>query len=149
MVAKNSAQGDKTSTEVEVKTDWSGVDSWDKAIAHFKGDLAESTIVFGDGVKLIEKAKLEGVEFILLECREVWNRKTGERDYINFLVMGRNGAKACFNDGSTGCMAQADGYKQTRGAFPAGIYCEKGLRSSTYEVEVDGKIQEATTFYFA
>jgi len=148
MVAKNSAQGEK-STDVVAKTDWSQVDSWDKAIAHFKGQVADSAEVFGDGVKLVEKSLLEGQEFILLECREVFNKKTGARDYINFLVVGRNGAKACFNDGSTGCMAQADTYKDTRGSFPSGIYCQKGLRSSTYEVEVDGKMQEATTYYFA
>lgn len=149
MVAKNSAQGDKPSAEVVVKTDWSTIESWDAAIAHFKGEIADSTLVFGDGVKLVEKKQLEGIEFMLLECREVFNKKTNERDYINFLVIARNGNKACFNDGSTGCMAQADAYKETRGSFPQGIYCEKGLRSSTYEVEIDGKLQEATTFYFA
>lgn len=149
MVAKNSAQAH--STEV-VKMDWSAVDSWEKASAYFQSQgimIEDSVNVFGDGVKLVEKKDLVDREFILLETREVYSKKTGELEYFNFLIMLRNGNKACFNDGSTGCMRQAQEYAEKNGNLPTGIYTQRGLRFSTYEVEVDGKPQEATTYYFA
>lgn len=145
MVAKNSAK----STDVVKAKDWSNVTSWDQAAAAFDGQITDSVNVFGDGVKLVDKAKLVDTEFILLETREVYNKKTGELDYFNFLGILRNGNKFCFNDGSTGCMKQAQEFEAKNGSLPAGIYCQRGLRSSTYEVEVDGKLTEATTYYFA
>lgn len=151
MVAKNSvpAQQSEGGKAVAVKRDWSAVDSWEAAAAAFNGQIQDSTNVFGDGVKLVEKKDLIDREFILLECREVYSKKTGELEYLNFLIIARNGNKACFNDGSTGCMRQAQQYQEMHGEYPAGIYCQHGLRVSEYEVEVDGKLQEASTYYFA
>lgn len=142
------AQQSKSKT-VEKKRDWSAVTSWEAAAAAFQGNIADSVDLFGDGIKLVEKKDLIDREFMLLECREVYSKKTGELEYLNFLCILRNGNKFCFNDGSTGCMKQAQDIAERTGSLPEGVYCQRGLRSSTYEVEVDGKLQEATTFYFA
>jgi hypothetical protein len=149
MVSNKSVPAQESGKAVEKKRDWTGVDSWDAAVAAFQGNIQDSVNTFGDGVKLVEKKELIDREFILLECRPVYNKKTGELDYLNFLCIARNGNKFCFNDGSTGCMRQAQEIEERTGELPEGIYCQRGLRSSTYEVEVDGKLQEATTYYFA
>lgn len=146
MVAKNSAK----STVVVVKTDWSEVTSWEAAAAAFQGDIQDATDVFGDGVKLVQKSQLVDREFMVLEMREVADKKTGAL-YWNVLGILRNGNKFCFNDGSTGVAKQCEEYIARTGRT-GGVYCEKGLRVSQYQVEDPqrpGVMLDAETYYFA
>lgn len=146
MVARKSAQDETVTAEVVVKKDWSSVTTWESATTQFQY-IADSNDAFGDGVRLVDKSKLIGVEFLVLEMKEVQDKKSF-KSYWNILVILRNGNKACFNDGSTGVAKQAEEWIARTGQT-GGIYCEKGLRLSEYMVEIDGKSELAKTYYFA
>lgn len=145
MVARKAAQNE-TSTEVVAKKDWSAVTSWDSAAAKFQY-VEDAANAFGDGVKLVDKAQLIDQEFMVLEIREVMDKKSFQ-EYVNILCIARNGNKFCFNDGSTGVAKQAREWVSRTGQT-GGIYCQNGLRVSEYDVEVDGKTTRARTYYFA
>lgn len=143
MVAKKNEK----STDVVKAKDWSSVTSWEAATAEFQY-VADAADAFGDGVKLVkDKHTLIDQEFMVLEIREVQDKNTFA-EYVNILAIARNGNKFCFNDGSTGVAQQARDWVQRTGQT-GGIYCQRGLRVSEYEVEVDGRLQKAETFYFA
>lgn len=138
------------SKAVEVRKDWSSVSSWEDAVAEFGGPngITNAAEAFGDGSELLQKDALVGKEFMVLDWSYVTDLDTG-REYVNVLVINRQGQKARFNDGSTGVYRQCKDYEDRYGGKQGGIYCPKGLRVSEYTTEVDGKSQKARTFYFS
>lgn len=153
MVAKASgpATSDESAprAEVELSTDWGAVTTWEAAIAEFGiGEIIPAADAFGDGSQLTDnKDELCGVAFLVLDWRYVTDPQT-DRQYVNVLVMLKESqTKVRFNDGSTGVADQCRAFEEKRGKR-GGIYCPRGLRRSDYTVEIDGKKQAATTYYF-
>jgi len=136
------------SKAVEVRKDWGSVSSWDDAVNEFGGQIVNSAEAFGDGSVLLQKDELVGKEFMVLDWDYVTDMDT-QHEYVNVLVINRQGQKARFNDGSTGVYQQCKDYEDRYGGKHGGIYCTKGLRVSEYTVEIDGKSQKARTFYFS
>lgn len=127
--------------------DWREVTNVNDALA-LLGNVANSADLFGDGTTLIkDKAELVGRSFIVLE----WRFQTDEesnREYVNVHIMGADGSRARFNDGSTGVYSQLK--ELTEKGFTGGIKVPNGLRRSDYTKELaDGSRSAATTFYFA
>jgi hypothetical protein len=143
------AKGERNSVEVSV--DWGSVTSWEAAVSVIgDSNIVPSTVAFGDGSVLLEdKDVLIGAEFMVLDWNYVKNKTTGEDAYVNVLVMNRAGSKVRFNDGGTGVFKQCKEFEAMHGRR-GGVYCNKGLRRSDYQVD-DGKggLMEATTYYFA
>lgn len=152
MAAKTSPE-ENSSTEVEVKgVDWGKIDSLDAARAALLeqyGNVLESSVLFGDGAEFIkDKNELLNVPFLILEWKFVKDPDTGN-DYVSVLVMHAvTGTKGRFNDGSTGIYAQLRQVTNEYG-INGGVAVKHGLRKSTYDKEVDGKMQKATTFYLS
>lgn len=148
-LATNDNGAEEPRADIVVKTDWGTVNSWADVLAMFPEGLDTSTEVFGDGSELIEdKSLLIDKPFAVLEFRVVTDKDT-LRDYVNVLVMLRDGNhKVRFNDGSTGVMAQCLEYERRTGRN-GGILCAKGLRVSEYVKDMpDGTKQPAKTYYF-
>lgn len=137
MVAKSK---DEASTDV-VKADFSHVNTWDDAFGEV-GTPVYSADVFGDGFPLVEKEKLIGMEFVMLDFSYV---KVGDsnKEYVNVRAMRRDGVKFCFNDGGTGVKAQCGEFEQQYGRR-GGLVATRGLRVSRYMYEGD----KAETYYF-
>lgn len=117
------------------------------ALEQAYGAVLDSSVLFGDGSEFLkDKDVLVGSPFVVCDFRFVTDEKTGN-EYVNVLIMGRDGSKARFNDGGTGVYAQLKQVHQEYGVI--GIQCKNGLRKSEYEKEVDGKTQRAVTYYLS
>lgn len=138
MVAKSK---DDTSAAV-AKRDFSAVNTWDEAFNEV-GMPVYSADVFGDGFPLIEKEKLLGLEFVVLDFSYVQAAEGSVKQYANIRCMRRDGVKFCFNDGGTGVMAQCAEFEEKYGRR-GGLVASRGLRVSRYMYEGD----KAETWYF-
>jgi hypothetical protein len=138
MVAKSK---DEASTDV-VKTDFSTVNSWEEAFDKV-GVPVYSADIFGDGFPLIDKSKLLGLEFVMLDFSYVKASDVTEKVYVNVRAMRRDGVKFCFNDGGTGVMAQCAEFENQTGRR-GGLVASRGLRVSRYTNEHG----DAETYYF-
>lgn len=126
---------------------WAAVDNLADARA-LLGKVVTASEALGDGSEFItDKNLLVKVRFLVLDYRFITDEKT-EREYVNVLIMGTDGSKARFNDGSTGIYAQLKEFNERFGPG-VGIEVKNGLRKSDYVTEVDGKKQEATTYYLS
>lgn len=148
MVARK-AQETQEPTEVEkAGPDWSKAQNFIdvESIANEHGLVVLSgSHIFGDGATLVEKDKLVGVPFKILEWHDVEDKET-KRTYTTVLAMAsRDGAvvKVRFNDGSreSGIRPQLQRVMEEYG--PCIIECRMGLRKSTYTNEHGA----GTTFY--
>jgi hypothetical protein len=109
------------------------------------GTVVSSSDALGDGSEFIkDKNTLKGVPFLVLDWRFVTDEET-QREYVNVLIMGANGNKARFNDGSTGVYAQLKGLTEQYGGT-VGLEVKSGLRRSDYK-NPDGT--PATTYYLS
>ena len=109
----------------------------------------------GSAYMVIDKAKLEGVPFAIVDTR-IWHSTKYDNDAMSIMLVtkdeldGRN--HFVINDGSTGIMQQVLGAVERSGR-KGGFACPNGLRSSTYDVEVTDPFEgttktiEATTYY--
>jgi hypothetical protein len=112
------------------------------------GKVVTASEALGDGSEFItDKNLLVKSPFLVLDYRFVTDEKT-EREYVNVLIMGTDGSKARFNDGSTGVYQQLKDFTAQYGPG-VGIEVKGGLRRSDYVTEVDGKKQDATTYYLS
>lgn len=152
MVARKNEEKQDPSTDVE-----SAVPNWGEAenfidvqaIAdEFGIPTFAGSALFGDGADLMDKQKLVGVPFKILDWRIVLDDKT-KREYVTVLAMANlegRPYKVRFNDGSTGIMAQLKHVNETHGKCI--IECRNGLRRSDYTFTNDkGGTEAATTFY--
>lgn len=127
--------------------DWSKVN--DLATAReLLGTVVDASDVVGDGADFIkDKNLLVGVPFLVLEWKFVVDEKTN-REYVNVHIMGGDGRRARFNDGSTGVYAQLKKVSDEMGVM--GIQVKGGLRRSDYVKDMkDGSRTDATTYYLA
>lgn len=133
----------KAATSAEVaKKDFTDVVTWDDAFAAV-GVPVYSADIFGDGFPLVDKEKLLGLEFVMLDFSYVKASEESEKEYVNVRAMRRDGVKFCFNDGGTGVMAQCAEFEAQTGRR-GGLVASRGLRVSRYIYNGD----KATTFYF-
>lgn len=134
------------SKDVAPAINWADIDNLADARAAL-GNVVSATDVLGDGAEFItDKNVLVGSPFLILDWHFIVDEKT-EREYVNVLIMGANGAKARFNDGGTGVYAQLSDVSSRMGVV--GIEVKGGLRRSDYVKEVNGKKESATTYYLS
>jgi hypothetical protein len=133
----------KPSKAVTPDIDWAKIDNLADARAAL-GTVVTASEILGDGSEfLANKDALVGYPFLVLDWRYLIDEKSG-REYVNVLIMGSNGEKARFNDGSTGIYAQLK--EVTERVGKVGIQVKNGLRRSDYVKEGVG---DATTYYLS
>lgn len=142
MVSKATDKPAATETE-KAEFDWRTVTNLQDARAAL-GNVVNVSDVLGDGSTFFDdKAVLVGKPFLILDWRFIVDQKSG-REYVNVLIMGANGDKVRFNDGSTGVYEQI---KKIDAEFgKVGVEVRGGLRRSDYVKEGIG---EATTYYLS
>lgn len=113
------------------------------------GEIADAGLEIGDGFSLLnDKNILVGRPCLFME----WTFRAGDfaAPYVSVRVVAQfhGGAlgKFIFNDGSTGIAEQLAKYQKNTGKT-GGLAVKQGLRRSDYEVEIDGRMSPATTFY--
>jgi len=137
MVSKSTAKQDTP------EIDWQGISNLAEARAAL-GNVVNVSEILGDGSTFFDdKSVFVGKPFLVLDWRFIVDEKSG-REYVNVLIMGANGDKARFNDGSTGVYAQLK--EVTERVGKVGLEVRGGLRRSDYVKEGVG---EATTYYLA
>lgn len=137
------------------------IETWDQLGSYISEQeiLLEHVSQYGSGLKVLEKKeRLIEVPFMILDYR-FHEGKQGEFASVAIMtklpieVDGQPHSKFVVNDGSTGIKDQLKRIEEERVAkgndMRRPLYCPKGLRKSTYEVEVDGETTEATTYYLA
>lgn len=112
------------------------------------GNVVDVSELLGDGSTFYtDKSVFVGKPFLILDWRFIVDEKTN-REYVNVLVMGPNGDKARFNDGSVGVYQQIKSIHEAHGKI--GVQVKGGLRQSNYVKELeDGSRSDATTYYLS
>jgi hypothetical protein len=159
MVTKASSKSEETnegnaqpSAEVSKPTiQWGQIDNIAdarNALENAGVAVIASNVLFGDGSEFIQdKSRLVGTPFLVLDWRFIIDEET-KREYVNVLVMNPQGAKARFNDGSTGVYQQLK--QVTEQAGIVAIECRLGLRKSDYTYTNDkGETSKAVTYYLS
>lgn len=129
------------------------ITNFDEAIrlaTEVHGQIVAADQELGDGFALLNKEQknlLCGVPLLLLE----WKFRGGDfGNFVTLRVIARNPdgsvSKYIVNDGSTGIAEQLADYQQNT-ARTGGMFVGKGFRRSDYEVEIDGELRGASTFY--
>jgi hypothetical protein len=126
---------------------WTNIDNLADARAAL-GVVVNISELLGDGSTFFDdKSVFVGKPFLILEWHFIEDQKT-EREYVNVLIMGANGDKARFNDGSTGIYKQLKQITEEAGVI--GLEVKGGLRKSDYTFEKeDGTKGSATTYYLS
>lgn len=114
------------------------------------GQIVAADQELGDGFALLSKEQknlLCGIPLLLLE----WKFRGGDfGKFVTLRIIARNpdgsASKYIVNDGSTGIAEQLADY-QTNTGRTGGMFVGKGFRRSDYEVEIDGDMRDASTFY--
>ncbi len=122
------------------------------------GGVERSTEVLGNGFAVLptkDKAKLVGVRFLIMS----WQYNEGDQgEFVSANIVTKDGDRFVLNDGSTGILRQLRQLEARRReeapGLPDAIYrtnlmAENGLRASDYDVEINGKVTRATTYYLA
>ncbi len=131
------------------------IQSFEDAIAVLRdsGIEVHSTREYGDGFDVIDdKSKLVDVPFIIMGMQFPTKAKFGD-GFVVLRIVTKDGGKYFLTDGSTGVYKQALLYASK--GITTGLFCEKGLIRSDYEVDLpDPKTGElkataATTFYLS
>jgi hypothetical protein len=132
MVSKTAPK--EASAEVESPgIDWGKIDNLNDARAEL-GVVVNISELLGDGATFLDKKDvLVGVPFLVLDWHFIVDGSSG-KEYVNVLVMGANGNKARFNDGTkNGVCAQLTQVQEECGKV--GLEVKGGLRKSTYSTE--------------
>lgn len=121
-----------------------------KAALADHGVEIESWDDYGTGFNVVDKSRLVGVPFRILEWKE--NDGGDYGTFVSVLLVTGNNEKIVINDGSTGVAEQLHKVAERRiakgRALPfAGLDVPRGLRVSEYDKEIDGKITKARTYY--
>lgn len=130
-----------------------GITNFDDAVrlaTEVHGQIVAADRELGDGFALLSKEQknlLCGVPLLLLE----WKFRGGDfGNFVTLRVIARNPdasvSKYILNDGSTGIAEQLADYQKNTGRT-GGMFVGKGLRRSDYEVDIDGDMKAASTFY--
>lgn len=101
-----------------------------------------------DDVVAVEQGELVGKPFILFDW-EVKESATYGGEYAVCRVKTADGTRV-FADGGVGIVEALQRYdaKMKKGGIVGAMYFHYGLRFSTYQKEIDGKMTQATTYYF-
>ena len=117
------------------------------------GAVALSSEVLGDGFTLVEKDKLVGEPFVLIDY-SVHTSKTNFDEngeglkFVTVRCVTQEHKRVAFNDGSTGVAQQLRDLAARE--IYGGIYVQNGLRASEYEVlDPKGRKSSATTYYLS
>lgn len=113
--------------------DWGKIDNLNDARAAL-GVVVNVSELLGDGATFLDKKDvLVGVPFLVLDWHFIVDEKTN-KEYVNVLIMGANGEKARFNDGTkNGVFAQLRQVLEECGKV--GLEVKGGLRKSTYTTD--------------
>ena len=117
------------------------------------GAVALSSEVLGDGFTLVEKDKLVGVPFVLIDYTVHTSTTNFDENgeglkFVTVRCVTQEDKRVAFNDGSTGVARQLRDLAARE--IYGGIYVQNGLRVSEYEVTDDkGRKSSATTYYLS
>ena len=117
------------------------------------GAVALSSEVLGDGFTLVEKDKLLGVPFVLIDYTVHTSTTNFDENgeglkFVTVRCVTQEDKRVAFNDGSTGVARQLRDLAARE--IYGGIYVQNGLRASEYEVTDDkGRKSSATTYYLS
>lgn len=130
-------------------SDLRNIASFDDALAYVEenhGGTADISEELGNGFTLLntkDKSRLCGVPLVLVN----WKFHKGDMGVYAFIAaVTKDGGKYLFSDGSTGIRDQLIEYSQTKRKF-GGLMIPHGLRKSEYEIEQDGNLTPAVTYY--
>jgi len=119
-----------------------GITSWNDAavLLDSAGIPAESMADYGTGFSVVDKARLIGVDLMILQWR--FNEGDYEKGFVSVEAVTRNGEKVIFNDGSTGIRDQLHTVTAQRLAAghphpQAGLTVLGGLTCSNYYYNED------------
>lgn len=145
--------GNEVAKQIFAADELRGIESFDDALRlmqEYGIEVDDASDAIGDGFVLLDgKAQLEDVPLVFL----TWSQSTGDKgDYTVARVVAKmpNGTVGKFvvvDGSSTGMHFQLNEYSKSHGGKTGGLKAFGGLRVSNYEVEVDGKMQPATTVY--
>lgn len=113
----------------------------------FYDEVLDVATDIGDGFSVIKeegKAGLVGKPFLLIGWR-ISHDEVTDRDYSVVTLVTSDNRKLVLTDGSTGIHSQLTATFATRAFAP--VVVRKGLSRSDYVVQVNGKKQDATTYY--
>ena len=117
------------------------------------GAVALSSEVLGDGFTLVEKDKLLGVPFVLVDYTVHTSKTNFDENgeglkFVTVRCVTKEDNRVAFNDGSTGVAQQLRDLAARE--IYGGIYVQNGLRASEYEVlDAKGRKSSATTYYLS
>ena len=117
------------------------------------GGVRLSSEVLGDGFTLVEKDKLLGVPFVLIDYTVHTSKTNFDENgeglkFVTARCVTEGDKRVAFNDGSTG-VAQQLCDLSARGIH-GGIYVQNGLRVSEYEaIDDKGRKSSASTYYLS
>jgi len=132
------------------------ITSFDDATAMLDstGIALESMSDYGTGFSVVDKAKLVGVPFLILEWR-FNSSELNDDGFVSVAAVTKHNDKVIFNDGSSGVLAQLRMVteQRTERNHPtpqAGLIVQDGLTKSDYTYTDDkGKSIPATTYYLS
>jgi len=120
------------------------------------GEVQDVQDVTGD-FTLVDKAALIGAEFTVIHWQENFSDENGTYDesgvfhpavFASVYALTPDGRKLVFNDGGVGILpVLRNHFNETGRTY--GVRAPWGLHESTYKTQIDGKVQSATTYYFA
>ena len=117
------------------------------------GTVQLSSEVLGDGFTLVEKDKLVGVPFVLIDYTVHTSTTNFDENgeglkFVTVRCVTQEDKRVAFNDGSTGVARQLRDLAARE--IYGGIYVQGGLRASEYEVtDAKGRKSSATTYYLS
>lgn len=117
------------------------------------GAVALSSEVLGDGFTLVEKDKLLGEPFVLVDYTVHTSKTNFDENgeglkFVTVRCVTKEDKRVAFNDGSTGVAQQLRDLAARE--IYGGIYVQNGLRASEYEVlDAKGRKSSATTYYLS
>ena len=132
------------------------IDSFSDAMAlaeNVYGTVQLSSEVLGDGFTLVEKDKLVGVPFVLIDYTVHTSTTNFDENgeglkFVTVRCVTEEDKRVAFNDGSTGVARQLRDLAARE--IYGGIYVQNGLRASEYEVlDAKGRKSSATTYYLS
>lgn len=120
------------------------------------GEVQDVQDVTGD-FTLLDKAALVGKEFTVIHWQENFSDENGEYDesgvfhpavFASVYCITPDARKIVFNDGGVGILPVLRNHLNDTGRT-YGVRAPWGLHASEYKTEIAGKVQGATTYYFA
>ena len=119
------------------------------------GAIESAADVLGSGFAVVDKARLVGKRFLAVYWR-FYQGRYGDTAAVfcvtaSPFAFGEDGKpmhRAIINDGGAGIYQTLSEYSDRKGRN-GGLMAEDGLTASNYEVEIDGELTPATTYYIS